>query len=86
MIAPGYLNYRSLEDIEGLVQDLSDVVLVRFNQLADLEGRVTAERRDVLLYSERTTRLVPGAVARAEQRSGLAVAHGVAAEHGGAPV
>ena len=31
-----------------LMQDLPDLVLVRFGQLADREGRVTAERRDVL--------------------------------------
>jgi hypothetical protein len=34
--------------LEGLEQDLPDPVLVRFDQLADLEGRVTAERRNVL--------------------------------------
>src|SRR5262249_37855923 len=34
--------------LEGLVQDLPDLVLVGFAQLADLEGWVTAERRNVL--------------------------------------
>src|SRR5918995_5981244 len=34
--------------LEGLMEDLPDLVLVRFDQLADLEGRVTAERRNVL--------------------------------------